>query len=226
MTPSPFMPCDTAAEANWAIARLHHTLGQRVTSIVPAGFEAYVRVLFPFRGRGDSPIPWHQVAAWAGRPLFTSTTSNELLTSLPAARRRQLDLESPLAGTVPRPVASSLVSVLSKHTTTPESCYFAVWEGKGGLAPYHGPGAEFHTPARTWLLFSATVADAVAGFEMTVGESRIPPNMWWPADHNWYFATEVDNCCAYIGCDKATAQKIMDADVEAFEVGANDPPAP
>jgi hypothetical protein len=220
--PAPFVPCATAVAADWIVEGIYPRLG-RVASIVPMGFETYLRILFPFTGWGDSPVPWRQVAAHAGRELSASTASDELWDSIPAARQRQLGIYPPLSGNTPGPIAQVLADILTGHTTTPEECYFAVWEGRGGLDPYRGFGASFRTPARRWFLYSATVADAVQGFEMTVGESTIPPNIWWPADHRWYVAAELDSCCVYLGCTNDAAHELLATDLEAFLVDPDDP---
>lgn len=221
---SVFVPCETADAAGWVTDGVYPRLGHRVTSLVPAGFEAYIRVLFPFDGERDAPVPWQQVADEAGIPLRPLTTSDELLNSIPETRRRQLHLDLPHPGHMPRSIAETLAGVLAERTTTPDRCYFAVWDGKGGLAPSGGFGASFTTPARRWLLYTATVADAVDGFDTESGVVTIPPHLWWPADRRWYVISELDVCCAYIGCSADTAAALLGSGLEAFAVEPADPP--
>ncbi|MGP7996880.1 MAG: hypothetical protein ACLPKI_06090 [Streptosporangiaceae bacterium] len=62
---------DEVGAADWIAGRLLPLAAGQVTSVVPAGFEAYSRVLHPAEepGTGDRLVRWAEVAAWSGRPL-------------------------------------------------------------------------------------------------------------------------------------------------------------
>ena len=45
------------------------------------------------------------------------------------------------------------------------------------------------------------------------------PNLWWPDDHAWCVATEIDFNTTYIACDQATRDEILALpDIEAFAI--------
>ena len=59
-------------QADWIGPRLASWEdGHTITIVVPAGFEAYARVLHPVQttGSGDRLVRWADVAAWSGMPL-------------------------------------------------------------------------------------------------------------------------------------------------------------
>jgi hypothetical protein len=58
-------------QADWIAPRLAPWDGGTITIVVPAGFEAYARVLHPAEtpGNGDHLVRWADVAAWSGMPL-------------------------------------------------------------------------------------------------------------------------------------------------------------
>ena len=57
-------------------------------------------------------------------------------------------------------------------------------------------------PAREYLLFRGSVADA-QGWEDG-------PNLWWPDDHAWCVASEIDFPYTYVG----GSQELIDAIVQ------------
>ena len=60
-----------AGVADWIGLRLLPRDKCRVTSVLPAGFEAYARVLHPAEEpfTGERVVRWAEVAAWSGQPL-------------------------------------------------------------------------------------------------------------------------------------------------------------
>lgn len=194
---------------------------------MPDVFAAYVRVLFPFDGPGNTPVSWSQVATYAGRELTGDSASDDLLASIGDERRQQLRidmLDMFAQGELPESVAQTLIDIMSSHTSAPEHCYFAVWEGYGGLADVHTKAAAFETPSRRWHLHTATVADAVASFQTRTSPGKETPDLWWPGDKRWFVGGDVDLPCAYIGCTEEVADEILASDLEAFRVDPQDRP--
>jgi hypothetical protein len=104
---------------------------------------------------------------------------------------------------------NQLAGVLARHTSTPDRCWFCLWDGYGDL---HGPPAvaylyfwkegeprtpppppppppklrksRVRLPNRDYLLFTGSVVE---------GEGwRDGPNLWWPDDRAWIVANEID----------------------------------
>jgi hypothetical protein len=45
------------------------------------------------------------------------------------------------------------------------------------------------------------------------------PNLWWPDDHAWCVATEIDLKSTYVSCDEACAAEILArAELEALTI--------
>ena len=104
-----------------------------MTSVVPAGFDAYARVLHPAEEPGwvsDRLVRWAEVAAWSGMSLRRDAQFHSI--ALPPARP---DREAPWSSQGPRegslylPDAQALATILRKWTTTPERCWFCVGVG-------------------------------------------------------------------------------------------------
>jgi hypothetical protein len=70
MWPPGFKPCNDLSPAEWIRPRLlpwGDETGTRITSIVPGGYDAYVRVFHPASAAGaDDAVTWQEVADWSG----------------------------------------------------------------------------------------------------------------------------------------------------------------
>lgn len=204
------VPSTEVDSARWLVDRLHG-FAENVGSIVPEGFESYVRVM-------------HRVAEGA-----TDRCGGGLLAE----------------------DATALADLLSAWTSTPDSCWFCLWDGYGHLtgswATLHWwgdrPGirarlrrwaamrrlqvhearerraiarwlegcGRVQAPERTYLLFRGPVsaATAIGGAVDPRVSSGAPnrsptgpldgPNLWWPDDRAWVVASEIDLEWTYIG---------------------------
>lgn len=105
-----------------------------LASVVPGGFESYARLLHPAEdvGHGGRLVRWADVAVWSGAELVPGTQFHEIATPEeepkgPAPWRSQ----GPREGTLCASDAAAAVEVLQEHTTTPEHCWFCLWDGYG-----------------------------------------------------------------------------------------------
>lgn len=113
----------------WVGARL---TGQRghVTGTVPAGFDAYTRIVHPVQAEDHRLISWSEIA----KPTGTQTHP---LVQWDRMARRELgqphrwDTNRPDEGNLAAPALQQLLSVLRRHTTTAEDCWFCLWNGYG-----------------------------------------------------------------------------------------------
>ena len=54
-------------------------------------------------------------------------------------------------------------------------------------------------------------------------DRRLHPNLWWPADHAWCVATDVDMMTTYVGGSAETVAAVLaDTGLEAHPVTADD----
>lgn len=225
-------------EADWVAVRLG-PFGRSVTSVVPAGFEAYVRILHPAEepGFGERLVRWREVATWSGVTLgpdaqFHTVALPEIRPETPPPWRGQ----GPWQGQLYLPDATSLAEVLRDFTTTPEQCFFGLWAGYGFVgASFVREGSSLaallsdavrarplvELPGREYLLYEGPVEamTATAGF----GDGQTA-NLAWPADHAWCLASEIDLAWTYVGGSRALIDHLLaDERIEALPADADDP---
>jgi hypothetical protein len=117
--------------------------------------------------------------------------------------------------------------VLGRFTSTPQDCWFCLWEGcsDAPLPPGVAPGPLVELPHRRYALLRGRLDDLDA-WEAEVGRGLpiAPPAFVWPADHRWCFAGDVDPHWAGIGAS-AEAIEALTGDSGLDVVGA-DPAEP
>lgn len=212
-------PAASTAAAQWVVEALV-TFGQDVRSLVPGVFDAYVRVLHPATEQPSGrPVRWAHVAEMNGRvahALMQWHTVTGGWEFMHRACQPGLWDHEPREGSLPTDVGAALAAVLAAHTSTPDRCWFAVWEGFGGLPEQVRAAPRFEVPARAHHLFvgpvSAITEDVLDPFRQTA-------NIWWPEDHSWCVATEIDLMSTYVGCSRACADDLLAGSaMEAYEV--------
>lgn len=126
----------------------------------------------------------------------------------------------PEVGSLPRGLIELLVPVLAGHTTTPKNCWFAVWEGWGGIRADVASAPKFHVPQRSYHLLAGPIEAATENVNEHLEQSA---SLWWPDDHAWCVATEIDFNTTYIGCDCTCSDEI--GRLPALEAFVVDPAA-
>jgi hypothetical protein len=133
MSSDGLLQTDDLTAAEWIAPRLG-AFGSGVHGVIPAGFEAYARILHPARSSADGHVGWAAVAAAYGKvahPLMqfhalvgaTSTTDD--------VKTGPWQGSPPSAGDLEPESLAALLDVLAGHTDAPQECWFAVWEGWG-----------------------------------------------------------------------------------------------
>jgi hypothetical protein len=183
------------------------------------------------------------VAAWSGRTLHRLAQFHAI--SRPAAAPAgpaPWNDEDPPAGNLPAELLRITCGALAEHTGTTESCWFCLWNGYGWLygSPWAGimgrrepiavppafpaevlDGPRVRLPGRDYLLFAGSLAaPPELGWADPYG-SFVPqsPNLFWPQDHAWCVATEIDLFCTLVAGSEALAQALVgDPLLEAWRV--------
>lgn len=205
-----------AQPAEW-FARELRGLAQSVLSLVPGGFDAYVRVFHPARLRSGQAVTWTEIAtanrreAHAGMQLDALTGIDSIYEPQPGV----FDIP-PAVGCLEADLARALASVLRPYTTTADRCYFAVWHGFAGLRDDICSAPTFAAPGRVYHLLTGPLEAASENVEEP--PSRRSPNLWWPEDRAWCVATEIDLNSTYVGCSNACRADLLALDAEAFEI--------
>jgi hypothetical protein len=232
------------APADWIAHRVlpwGPGFGTRVCAIVPTGYEAYVRILHlagEQAGSESTGRRWHELARRSGRVMHPAVQFDRFAWPHP-----------PREGSLDRSEAAALVSTLRAHTSTPNSCWLAIWHGYSQLTgsiivcsvQQRGPRARppqrrtitrFEPPAglavaptvslpsREYFLYRGPI-EVVPRFEHMPGHLQTP-NMWWPEDRAWFVATEIDFNSTLVACTRACARALLfpDSGLEVLEISA------
>jgi hypothetical protein len=212
---------DDVRPAEWVVAGLRG-FAESVLSLVPAGFPAYVRVFHPgYRQVGTKaiPVPWAEIAAANTSYAHSGMQLGALTGNIESRDAPQPGLfdHPPEWGTLPAELIPTLASALARHTTTPDRCWFAVWNGFADLGEDVRRAPTFLAPQREYYLLRGPTESAAETVTWTHREQS--PNLWWPDDRAWCVATEIDLNSTYIGCDDACGEEILAlSEVEALPI--------
>lgn len=126
----------------------------------------------------------------------------------------------PQRTTPAKPVAAwhvqlmSIIEVLTRNTTTPNDCWFAVWEGNTALDDIRVMAPTAEIAGYNYFLLRGPIERATD----TLG-GGLSPNLWWPNDHAWCVAQHFDFPGAYIGGSRdAVADLLALTDIESRQV--------
>ena len=112
------------------------------------------------------------------------------------------------------------MDVLRRETTTPEQCHFCVWDGTGA-SDYSGASERVRLPGRDYALYGGPMELALDPLDDFF--DHISANLWWPEDHAWIVATEIDLCWTYAGGNAALIEKLLRNDhLEALRARLGD----
>jgi hypothetical protein len=214
------IPANDTSAADWIVAALQ-TFGASVVSLVPSGYRAYARVFHPAyrfdphspRWETRTPVRWEEIAAANGTHVHAGMQLCGLTGSQLFNNRPQPDVfdHAPSEGSLPGELAHPLAAVLARHTATPDRCWFAVWNGFGATQADVRSAPTFQVPAREYHLLTGPI-DAVAENVLDTPWSQ-SPNLWWPHDHAWCVATEIDLNTTYIGCTEACLNDMVESPI-------------
>lgn len=227
---------ETVEAAAWIADRLSD-FGTTVASVVPGGFESYARILHPAETpeHGGMLVRWKEVAAWSGLSLRPDSQFHSI--ALPTVKPDSpapWSGQGPEQGTLYPPDAEILVRLLRQWTSTPEQCWFGLWDGYGweniqGMAPvgeastvFPDPipesvrrGPRVRLPNRDYLLYSGPVESAMDS--VYLADRGQTPNLWWPDDRSWFVASEIDLAWSYVGGSAGMVESLVSDDrIEAL----------
>ncbi len=120
-----------------------------------------------------------------------------------------------------RDLHATVAGVAGRHTSTPDSVWFAIWEGHGFAnatphiawqAPLDGlPAFEtfsLGSPFRRYVLLRGPVEAAAQLHDPGEPGSFRRPDLWWPDDRRWFIATDTDFWSLYVGGDEALIDEL------------------
>lgn len=218
---------DDVGPARW-LTESAGSFADNVGSLVRASFAAYARVFHPaFDHQGGEPrrVSWAQIAR-ANRKVVHPQMQFARLIGYTSRydsgyRPEQPGLfdEAPAVGTLPPNTAASLARALARHTTTTDRCWFAVWHGWGALDPAFQNRPTFSLPGRDYHLAHGPLAAVSQSVSTHV--SHLSANLWWPDDHAWCVATEIDLDSTYLGASQACIEELAaNSELEVMPLSA------
>ncbi len=203
---------EDVSPAEWLSERLHPFTSD-TGSVIPPGFESYARLFHPVEADriGDRRRRWADLARETGRIVHPEMQFH--LISRPIGQPCPEGYHpghGPSWGSLPIPELRVLLEVLSSATTTPQKCWFCLWEGRGGIDD-QGVVERVRQPHRNYLFYRGPIETALVptpGFE----DWCQSPNLWWPDDRAWCVATEVDYAWTYVGGTHQLIERLVEDD--------------
>ena len=174
---------------------------------------------------GATAASWWQVVQ-LGPPVFEAYARVRFIPDpvFPGQREGAVDLPEDH----PRDLDQGLsaLALLGSFTSTPDDCWFAVWDGWNVNLEIPVGLPLFALPHRAYGLLRGALSD-LADWEETLHTSlNAPPAFAWPDDRSWCFASDVDPHHAGLGASEAAVAALLAApglDVVRTEPGGRQP---
>lgn len=157
----------------------------------------------------DQNLPWYRLAGRGPvgfekylRVLFIPDPD------FPGQRTSDVDFEQKISELAQVGVALDL---LSHYTTTPDECYFALWDGWSSIDIASQP--RFEVPNRDYFLFRGSLADYANWSSddpilWPYGDSPDPAFIW-PADRAWCITNDVDPHFATVAGSAEAVDRVL-----------------
>jgi hypothetical protein len=203
-----------ARAAGWVVAGLRG-FGESVLSLVPACFSEYLRVFHPaYRSAGSDrvAVAWAEIASANGMRMHCGVQLGSITGSERYEGEGQPGVfdQPPETGNIPPEL---LIRSLGCWRATP--ALLAPATSRSGT---DGRGCRPRSVLRRRSRYpSAPITSLPGRLKPSVnwltpcnplGAPR-SPNLWWPQDHAWCVATEVDLKTTYIGADRPCAEELI-----------------
>lgn len=164
-----------------------------VEQLLLPGFVAYARILNPATTAAGLAIRWSEV----GQVEVQATTQwGEIVPEKPLDPQM---LNEPKTGNLDQRVAAQLARHLALRTTTPNSCFFLVWEGYSELRSdvSSAPTVDLPPYLRRMHILTGDVEDA--NESIAAPPSSRLPTWWMPADGAWCVGNDVYGRSVFVG---------------------------
>jgi hypothetical protein len=206
--------CDDVEPADWVLAALRPWTDQglqHISSLVPADYRAHGRILHRAWSSSRN-VRWGEIASRTGQTMLAETRYNELVGWHPDSHHQSPPSPwgQPNPGSLLRDECAAVGEVLAGYTTTPDECWFCLWDGYGTGWPVLNRLGE-RAPRvglehRNCFLFRGPVSAGTAFRSKAWFQS---PTLWWPTDRAWCVASELDIFSTYVAGTPASLRALM-----------------
>ncbi|MFJ8042562.1 hypothetical protein ACIRBX_18945 [Kitasatospora sp. NPDC096147] len=187
--------------------------GHLVSELLPAGYQAYVRIFHRFESwdRATAGPSWREWAERSGVPYVGELSHRWLKDGLETVDEDGVELTTVRwvaeDGALDAASRRALVALLGP-VTRDQPVHYA-YRHAAAVNGLPGP-----------LLRTAPLAALEAlREELTAAVGESGPEHWWPEDRSWVVATDYDLLSSYVACTAATAALLLaDPTLEAIEV--------
>jgi hypothetical protein len=168
--------------------------GVSVASVLPAGFEVYLRLFHRFDDNEGHWTTWSERAEAAGVRYHSQLSERAL--ALVIFNSYALDAPwTTTEGSIDDMSRPALSAVLSQRTgPAPVSMYFGLAEEVKGRDPL--------------IIEQAVSALAQDPVHPVFSDHLVGPELVWPADRSWIVCTDYDLHSTYIACNAALAEAL------------------
>lgn len=115
-----------------------------MTNLVCADFQAYARLLHPLDDQPGS-LTWAAIARANGRTMHPSVQWAKINSPGPLSADEHRRPGHPRLGHLDTWALKALSATLARHTASPQTCYFAIWEGRGQMQTMLNASKAFST---------------------------------------------------------------------------------
>lgn len=200
MTSDERWPADAQAEGSWISLRENGKgYPEQVRDLVPAGFDAYVRIFNSLRLGNRSDLRWEEFAALHGRTFHPKVLLHEIF-PLPEPGGWP-DVRGWSSQPSPRQW-DAIGRVLRRHTTS-DAFFIGSWIGSG-LAKEAEHQELLRLPNREYAVVEASF-DAWSSEHLR----RHRFNIVWPKDGAWFFNSDIDSPETYVAASAAAAEDLL-----------------
>jgi len=203
-----------------------------VSTIVPSGFAAYVRILHRFQRDpvyDERTYTWAEMAARAGVPYGPEITSGRIRGTPEPDVSDSRWLWAPDEGDIDSVSRGALAELLSARSAS--DAFFAF----GIPASLQGLPVPLVFRSRVAEIEQVRSAAGQLGEHGTTDGPMTGPELWWPEDHAWLVVTDLDADSTIVAAGSDIADAILaDPTLEALAVSpdtrldpwADAPPGP
>ena len=206
--------CDDVGPAAWlrpALRPWDHGI-HHVATLVPANYPAHGRILHR-GGARNTYLHWAEIATRTGTKIGPEVQYAEIV-DWRADATHQSPPEpwwEPRRGSLLPDECAAVAEVLAARTTTPDDCWFCMWEGYGTAWTVLNRLAESAPRValehRNCLLFRGPVSAATAFREGPWFQS---PTVWWPEDRAWCVRSELDIYSTYVAASADALRALIE----------------